>query len=79
MPVLLVQGEEDYQVTMKDFAIWLDAFGARDNWQMISYPGLTHLFMPGQRTEGASAYTHGGHVQDKVIEDIAAFIDGGLR
>ena len=38
-PVLLLQGEEDYQVTMEDFGIWKDAFGDRANWQMISYPG----------------------------------------
>ena len=73
-PVLLLQGEEDYQVTMEDFGIWQDAFGGRDNWRMISYPGLTHLFVPGLKAEGAAAYTRDGNVREDVILDIASFI-----
>ena len=75
-PVLLLQGEEDYQVTMTDFGIWQDALGAKENWQMVSYPGLTHLFMPGEKAEGAAAYTRDGHVREDVILDIAAFVTG---
>jgi len=73
-PVLLLQGEEDYQVTMTDFAIWQEAFGEKANWQMISYPGLTHLFMPGQKSEGSAAYTREARVDEQVIQDIAGFV-----
>ncbi len=73
-PVLLLQGEEDYQVTMEDFGIWKDAFGDRANWQMISYPSLTHVFMPGQKAAGSAAYAGEGRVQEDVIRDIASFI-----
>ena len=73
-PVLLLQGEEDYQVTMEDFGIWKDALGEKENWQMISYPGLTHVFVPGEKSEGAAVYAREGHVQEDVIADIAAFI-----
>ena len=75
-PVLLLQGEEDYQVTMQDFGIWKDALGNRDNWRMISYPGLTHLFTPGLKAEGSAAYAGNGKVQENVILDIASFITG---
>ena len=75
-PVLLLQGEEDYQVTMVDYGMWKDAVGGLDNWRMISYPGLTHLFMPGAKTDGPDAYVPGGKVQENVILDIAAFING---
>lgn len=75
-PVLLLQGEEDYQVTMVDYGLWKDAVGGLDNWRMISYPGLTHLFMPGAKTEGPDAYARVGKVQENVIRDIAAFING---
>ena len=51
VPCLLLQGEEDYQVTMEDFGIWKDALAGKENWQMISYPGLTHLFTPGLKAE----------------------------
>ena len=74
-PVLLLQGEEDYQVTMEeDFAVWQEAFADRENWRMISYPGLIHTFTPGLKTEGAEAYARAEHVQENVIEDIASFI-----
>ena len=73
-PCLLLQGEEDYQVTMEDFSMWKEALGDKENWQMISYPGLTHLFTPGQKSEGADAYAREAKVDAQVIEDIAEFI-----
>ena len=74
-PVLLLQGEEDYQVTMEDFEIWKSAVGEKENWQMISYPGLTHTFVPGEKTEGSAVYAREGKVQEEVILDIASFIE----
>ena len=73
-PVLLLQGEEDYQVTMEDFGIWKEAIGGKENWKLVSYPGLTHLFMPGQKSEGSGAYTRQANVDAQVIGDIAAFV-----
>ena len=73
-PVLLLQGEEDYQVTMTDFSIWHETFGEKNNWRMISYPGLTHLFMPGQKEKGAAAYAQDAKVDEQVVQDIARFI-----
>ena len=76
LPCLLLQGEEDYQVTMEDFAMWEEALGGQENWKMISYPGLTHCFTSGKKTEGAAAYSRPETMDEKVIEDIAAFIHG---
>ena len=73
-PVLLLQGEEDYQVTMEDFRIWQDALGAKGNWRMISYPGLTHVFTAGQKTEGSAVYSRSDRMNAQVIQDIAGFV-----
>ena len=73
-PVLLLQGEEDYQVTMKDFGIWKEVLGEKENWQMISYPGLTHAFTAGQKAEGSAVYSRSGRVEAQVIQDIADFV-----
>ncbi len=78
-PCLLLQGEEDYQVTMEDFGIWKEALSEKENWRLISFPGLTHLFTPGQKAEGSAAYTRGGKVQDSVIAEIASFISEAGR
>ncbi|MBO7663869.1 MAG: alpha/beta fold hydrolase [Clostridia bacterium] len=74
-PVLLLQGEEDYQVTLEDFRIWKDTLGEKENWRMISYPGLTHAFTAGRKAEGAEVYSRPDRVDARVILDIADFID----
>ncbi len=73
-PVLLLQGEEDYQVTMEDFSIWKNALGEKENWTLLSCPGLTHCFTPGQKTEGSSVYSRAEKVDAQVIQTIADFI-----
>ena len=75
-PVLLLQGEEDYQVTMEDFGIWQEHFGGKENWTLKSRPGLTHLFTPGQKAEGSMAYTGEEKTDAQVILDIAEFVNG---
>lgn len=76
-PCLVLQGEEDYQVTMEDFGIWQDAYKDSPNWQFTSYPGLTHMFMPGKKSEGAAVYNKAQQVDEQVITDIAAFVITG--
>ena len=73
-PVLLLQGEEDYQVTMVDFGIWKEALGGKENRRLISYPGLTHTFTAGLKTEGSAVYLSHEKVDDRVSADIADFI-----
>ena len=74
LPVLLLQGEEDYQVTMTDFGIWKEALGQKENWRLISYPGLTHPFTAGLKTEGSAVYTRSDRMDAQVIRDIADFV-----
>ena len=75
-PVLLLQGEEDYQVTMEDFGIWQEKFGKKENRTLKSYPGLTHCFTPGVKTEGVNAYLGDKKIDARVISDIAEFVNG---
>ncbi|MDD3222908.1 MAG: alpha/beta fold hydrolase [Clostridia bacterium] len=73
-PCLVLQGEEDYQVTMEDFNIWKGAYGDRENWTFKSYAGLTHLFTPGKKENASAAYLKAQTVDTRVIADIADFI-----
>ena len=70
----MLQGEEDYQVTLEDFRLWQEAAEGKDNWHFISYPGLVHAFVPGKKTEGSGVYMKTAHVDPQVAEDMAAFI-----
>jgi dipeptidyl aminopeptidase/acylaminoacyl peptidase len=74
MPMLILQGERDYQVTMKDFALWHAALDGRSNVTFRSYPKLNHLFVAGEGKPNPSEYQKAGHVSAQVIEDIAGWV-----
>lgn len=74
MPMLMLQGERDYQVTMADLQGWRDALGSRTDVTIKSYPTLNHLFMAGEGKATPSEYERPGHVADFVLDDIAAWI-----
>lgn len=73
-PMLVLQGERDYQVTMIDFNIWKDKFARSKNWNFQSYSDLNHLFMTGEGMSLPKEYLKPGLVSEKVIQDIARFI-----
>ena len=74
VPCLLLQGEEDYQVTMEDFRLFRDALGDKENWTFRSYPGLVHVFIHGLKTDGPAAYQRNERMDRNVTADIAEFI-----
>ena len=73
-PLLILQGERDYQVTMKDFSIWKAALGGRSNVTLKSYPALNHLFVEGAGKSTPGEYMTPGHVSGEAIGDIARWI-----
>jgi dienelactone hydrolase len=73
-PLLILQGERDYQVTMDDFKRWNAALATKSNVTFKSYPSLNHLFIAGTGRSTPSEYDQAGHVVAQVIEDIAAWI-----
>jgi dienelactone hydrolase len=74
LPVLVLQGERDYQVRMADFEGWKQALKGRGNAQFKSYPLLNHLFIAGSGPGSPQEYAQPGHVAEEVIVDIAAWI-----
>jgi dienelactone hydrolase len=79
IPVLVLQGERDYQVTMQDFALWRKALGESKRATFRSYPQLNHLFVAGQGKSTPEEYQKPSHVAGEVITDIAAWIESGGR
>jgi uncharacterized protein len=74
IPMLILQGERDYQVAMKDFEGWRDGLKGRKNVTMKSYPDLNHLFMTGTGKSTPTEYQVPGNVALVVIDDIAAWV-----
>ena len=74
-PMLLLQGSRDYQVTPADeFSKWRSAFATDPRFELIEYPMLGHAFMPGSDPPGPKDYELPGHVDSKVLDDIAAWV-----
>ncbi|HQQ75821.1 MAG TPA: alpha/beta fold hydrolase [Thermoanaerobaculia bacterium] len=77
LPVLVLQGGRDYQVSMKDFAGWQRALKDVSRAAFRSYPKLNHLFVAGEGPSAPAEYEKTGHVDRDVVEDIASFVKRG--
>lgn len=74
IPLLILQGMRDYQVTMTDFARWNETFSSTASVTLKTYPSLNHFFIAGNGTPTDAEYLIEGHVADDVIADIAAWV-----
>lgn len=75
IPILVLQGERDYQVTLDDLKGWRKALDGRPNVTIKTYPALNHLFMAGEGKSTPAEYERAGHVADVVLDDIARWIE----
>jgi len=74
-PILVLQGDRDYQVTVEDFENWREALASRPDVELKLYPTLNHLFFPGEGPPRPDEYMQiHRSVTDEVISDIADFI-----
>lgn len=76
IPMLVLQGGRDYQVTEFDFGRWQEALSGRANVQFILYPMLNHEFMAGEGAPNPDEYYIPGFADAQVINDIALWIQG---
>lgn len=80
LPILVLQGGRDYQVSMKDFEGWQRDLKGVARATLKAYPKLNHLFVSGEGPSSPAEYEKGGHVDREVVEDVAAFaLRGSLR
>ncbi len=78
IPVLVLQGGRDYQVTLEDFDGWKHALAHRDKATFQIYPDLNHLFMHGQGPATPDEYEVPNHVSGRVVDDVAQWIRQAL-
>jgi hypothetical protein len=74
MPILVLQGGRDYQVTDKDFDRWKVALADREAATFAYYPDLNHLFISGDGPSRPAEYLVPGRMSEAVIDDIAAWV-----
>jgi fermentation-respiration switch protein FrsA (DUF1100 family) len=73
-PMLILQGERDYQVTMEDLENWKKYLSSKQNVEFKTYPKLNHLFIEGEGKSTPQEYNVAGHVDEIVIDDIAGWM-----
>ena len=78
-PILVLQGERDYQVTLADFSGWRAALDHQRDVTFHLYPGLDHLFLMGTGKSTPAEYRQPGHVAEVVVTDIATWITEHAR
>ncbi len=75
MPVLVLQGESDYQVDMTDFAGWKKGLAGKANAKLVSYPGLMHTFTDcGCKLAKPDDYAKPGNVAVAVLDDLEKWV-----
>lgn len=80
LPLLILQGGRDYQVTpTEDFPRWQQAFAHDPRVTLREYPGLSHLMTPAGDPPSPADYAKPAQVDPQVIADIAAWIHAHAR
>ena len=74
IPILILQGGRDYQVTNANFDEWTKALSRRHNVTLKLLPDLNHLFMPGEGVSTPAEYAKPNHVSEEVIDTVASWI-----
>ena len=74
IPFLILQGDRDYQVTAPDLDRYKQALGKKPSVVIKQYPRLNHLFIAGDGPSSPPEYNQPGHVDEVVIDDIAAWV-----
>jgi thioesterase domain-containing protein len=74
LPMLVLQGARDIQVVDADWQGWKAGFHDVPEATFKLYPALNHLALPGEGDGSLAEYSVPGHVDQGLIDDIAAWI-----
>ncbi|MBN2746732.1 MAG: alpha/beta fold hydrolase [Bacteroidales bacterium] len=74
IPVYILQGERDYQVTMDSFEQWKKLADGKKNMEFKSYPELNHIFHQGSGLSYPEEYQVSGNLPDYLTSDISLWI-----
>lgn len=78
IPIMVLQGERDYQVTMADFELWRAALHENKKAVLRAYPELNHLLQPGSGKSTPYEYYRMSKVPAYISDDIVSFIKKGI-
>ncbi len=74
-PMLILNGERDYQVPMSEFEVWKQNLGEKENVTFVSFAKLNHFFFEGEGPASPDEYTIPAHVPEYVFAELIAWLD----
>ena len=74
LPVLVLQGGRDYQVTQVNYDAFRAALRGHANTAFHLYPDLNHCFQKGKGKAVPAEYLKSAFVDQRVIDDIARWV-----
>lgn len=74
VPMLLIFGGRDYQVSEKDREIWTKELSDKENVKIVVFEDLNHLMMTGEGKSTPVEYMKKGHVDKRVIDAIVEWM-----
>ncbi len=75
-PLLVIQGESDYQVPLREFEALESVLSKKANVTLVSYPGLGHLMTQAGDPSSPDDYYKKLTVDQQIIDDISEFVKG---
>ena len=73
MPLIVLQGEEDFETGMEDFRAWRTVLKGRAHTEYRSFKKLNHYFINYSGKKDATEYDTAGKVNTSVTDVIAAW------
>jgi dienelactone hydrolase len=73
-PLFIIQGDRDYQVTLVDYNMWINALENNKNVTFKLYEGINHLLMKGKGEPNPKEYNVKNTVDIEIINDIICWI-----
>jgi pimeloyl-ACP methyl ester carboxylesterase len=76
MPTILLQGGRDYNVTKKDYDLWVEAMKGKTNFKPYWYENLDHMFVEGTGMSKPSDLLTTCHVSKALGDKVGEFVLG---
>ncbi len=76
LPIVLLQGGRDYNVTKKDYDLWVEAMKGKPNFKSQWIENLDHMFFEGTGMANPSDISNIGHVSKVIGEKMSEFVTG---
>lgn len=74
IPIQLLQGGRDYNVTKKDYDLWVEGMSGKSNFKAVWFEDLDHLYFTGNGMAKPQDLSMPNHVSKKVINKMIEFI-----